>query len=249
MRKSAIALMAIAGVLVGAPSTHAVTLGVAVDGVATNNAIAGSTVTGAANPLATHALNPLGFDAIKYYIPLTSTGTCVYGVSCGTASDSGTGGTVMSMFLEFSPVSTIVPSLLEILFEDLDLINANDPNGFFESIRIFDSGGVPLTDPITTIGGLITGDAGTQQLLSLALGIVSNPFYAELKFAANSSFYGTNTPEYLIATVRDCIVGVDDFCPTQQVVPLPAAFPLFATALGGMGLLGWRRKRKAAAAA
>ncbi len=30
-------------------------------------------------------------------------------------------------------------------------------------------------------------------------------------------------------------------------IPLPAAFPLFATALAGMGLLGWRRKRKAAA--
>jgi hypothetical protein len=27
--------------------------------------------------------------------------------------------------------------------------------------------------------------------------------------------------------------------------PLPAALPLFATALGGLGLLGWRRKRKA----
>ena len=27
--------------------------------------------------------------------------------------------------------------------------------------------------------------------------------------------------------------------------PLPAALPLFATALAGMGLLGWRRKRKA----
>jgi hypothetical protein len=26
--------------------------------------------------------------------------------------------------------------------------------------------------------------------------------------------------------------------------PLPAAFPLFATGLGGLGLLGWRRKRK-----
>jgi hypothetical protein len=30
--------------------------------------------------------------------------------------------------------------------------------------------------------------------------------------------------------------------------PLPAALPLFATALGGLGLLGWRRKRKAQAA-
>ena len=31
--------------------------------------------------------------------------------------------------------------------------------------------------------------------------------------------------------------------------PLPAALPLFATGLGGLGLLGWRRKRKAAALA
>jgi hypothetical protein len=32
-------------------------------------------------------------------------------------------------------------------------------------------------------------------------------------------------------------------------VPLPAAFPLFATGLGAFGLLGWRRKKKAAAIA
>jgi hypothetical protein len=31
--------------------------------------------------------------------------------------------------------------------------------------------------------------------------------------------------------------------------PLPAALPLFATGLGGLGLLGWRRKRKNAAIA
>jgi PEP-CTERM motif len=31
------------------------------------------------------------------------------------------------------------------------------------------------------------------------------------------------------------------------VVPLPATLPLFATGLGALGLLGWRRKKKAAA--
>jgi len=34
-----------------------------------------------------------------------------------------------------------------------------------------------------------------------------------------------------------------------NTTPLPAALPLFATGLGGLGLLGWRRKRKAQAVA
>lgn len=40
-----------------------------------------------------------------------------------------------------------------------------------------------------------------------------------------------------------------DFGPNFQVAtPLPAALPLFATGLTGLGLLGWRRKRKKTAA-
>jgi hypothetical protein len=31
---------------------------------------------------------------------------------------------------------------------------------------------------------------------------------------------------------------------TQNATPLPTALPLFATGLGALGLLGWRRKRK-----
>ena len=34
---------------------------------------------------------------------------------------------------------------------------------------------------------------------------------------------------------------------SDPVVPLPAALPLFATGLGALGLLGWRRKKKAKA--
>jgi probable HAF family extracellular repeat protein len=37
--------------------------------------------------------------------------------------------------------------------------------------------------------------------------------------------------------------------PADPVTPIPSALPLFATGLGAIGLLGWRRKRKAQAVA
>jgi hypothetical protein len=40
---------------------------------------------------------------------------------------------------------------------------------------------------------------------------------------------------------------IDNLQFTTTVTPLPAALPLFATGLGVLGLLGWRRKRKAKA--
>jgi hypothetical protein len=50
-----------------------------------------------------------------------------------------------------------------------------------------------------------------------------------------------------IATISGAGSGAGAFI--VSTVPLPAALPLFATGLGAMGLLGWRRKKKAQAAA
>jgi len=49
--------------------------------------------------------------------------------------------------------------------------------------------------------------------------------------------------------VGDDVVGLDYALFTPAATPLPAALPLFGTALGVGGLLGWRRQRKTAAAA
>jgi hypothetical protein len=48
----------------------------------------------------------------------------------------------------------------------------------------------------------------------------------------------------------DLVSALQDVRPTDLTpTPLPAALPLFATGIGGLGLLGWRRKRKAQAVA
>ena len=44
-------------------------------------------------------------------------------------------------------------------------------------------------------------------------------------------------------------VVIDQTSSPPSITPLPAALPLFATGLGALGLLGWRRKRKFSAIA
>jgi hypothetical protein len=67
----------------------------------------------------------------------------------------------------------------------------------------------------------------------------------------DTSIYTINpaTGTATFVTTEDPAAGlVYGLAPYPADTPLPAAFPLFATGLGGLGLLGWRRKRKSAAA-
>ena len=174
--------------------------------------------------------------AIEYFIPLGNA-SGIYGAGntngnngFGQVSDTGNGGGTLSMFLRFNVANT-GPHELSILFEDLDLVGANDPPGFLENVNVFDENGNSLTgliDDITSI--LVTGDANTIQTAVIALPSVTSPLFLQLDFISSlANGKGRNTPEYLIAAVTP--------------VPIPAALPLFAGALGLFGLFGWRRKR------
>ena len=44
-----------------------------------------------------------------------------------------------------------------------------------------------------------------------------------------------------------CVISGTITVEHPSTVPLPATLPLFVKGLGALGLLGWRRKRKAAA--
>jgi hypothetical protein len=71
-------------------------------------------------------------------------------------------------------------------------------------------------------------------------------------FDFNYAIGDPRVPSNWICQGPDGCLGVPlafqaDFSDSLSQVPLPATLPLFATGLVGLGLLGWRRKRKAGA--
>jgi len=212
-------LLAALGVMCFASTASALPIiGVAVDNFTDKNVVGNTEDRG------------IGDDAIKYYIPLGDT-SCTYGINnCGLVSDSGNGGGVLSMNLMFTPLVTGASSL-SILFEDLDLMGANDPYGFFESVQVFDGSGIGLTGVITDISSsLVIGDKDTQQLLSLDLGILtSDTYFLTLNFQAEYYRDSRNTPEYLIASIN------------QASVPEPSILALLSLGLFGVSVA--RRKK------
>lgn len=213
-KKSRILLAALSALCFASTASALPIIGVAVDDFTTPVSVGN-----------TEYRTALGGDAIEYYIPLGNT-DCTYGIgTCGTVSDSGDGGGILSMNLMFTPVE-MVASSLSILFEDLDLIDANDPYGFFESVQLFDSTGTALTEKVTDISSsLVTGNKTTQQLLSLDLGILtSDTYFATLKFDADYYRSGRNTAEYLIASIE------------QASVPEPSILALLGLGLFGIGV-------------
>jgi hypothetical protein len=122
-----------------------------------------------------------------------------------------------------------------------------------ELSQLFTDAGIPNGE-VAAVESLILllGNTSVFEELIYTQGIIGDPYswepdyYAQRgllllinnSWAASSnnggvpkSQYSSNTGSFLVAT------------------PLPAALPLFATGLGALGLLGWRRKRKASAAA
>jgi hypothetical protein len=67
-------------------------------------------------------------------------------------------------------------------------------------------------------------------------------------FSAGSILFGIGVSS-TTAGGQIITADYDNLDITINQTPLPAALPLFATGIGGLGLLGWRRKRKAQAVA
>jgi len=124
-------------------------------------------------------------------------------------------------------------------------ISAADPlssPGDIFHVSVFDQNNVLLGDATGSINFSGVGGFGP----SLSSNLTTPSFY--VIFSALSGSY-----EILQAIEAGGFydsTSVYDRAPTLSAIaatPLPAALPLFATGLGALGLLGWRRKRKNAA--
>jgi hypothetical protein len=107
----------------------------------------------------------------------------------------------------------------------------------FGALDLFGTcGGVSLAPGGTCIGHVnITVDNGAGE---------TDADTGVTKIFAEFTFSGLNTGELSTGGLFTTITVTD-----PAITPLPAALPLFGTGLGALGLLGWRRKRKAQAVA
>jgi hypothetical protein len=105
------------------------------------------------------------------------------------------------------------------------------------------SGTCTTTAPCSPVGSHDTtagygGPIGYFGNISAALDSGTVFFYGGLAPGA-STVFALELPASILS-----VTGINNVSTT----PIPAALPLFASGLGGLGLLGWRRKRKKAAA-
>ena len=142
----------------------------------------------------------------------------------GTTSSGAFGGDVMALTfnVDFSDAGLLLPDTSGLRFGDLILANF--------------TGALAPLDGLTVRQFL--GDMNT--LLSGGSSIVTIADLGTTLSDLNASFFEGS----VLPFAQDHLDA-----PEVLAVPLPATLPLFATGLVGLGLLGWRRKRKAQAAA
>jgi hypothetical protein len=113
-----------------------------------------------------------------------------------------------------------------------------DYNGsFFDSLVTSPSGKLNLADwAIFPISG---------QLLSLSFALSDLSLGSFVAHGSETVYSGLCFLNSFVCGTRQIVAGTVNAVTTT---PIPAALPLLATALGGMGFMGWRRKRQQAAA-
>ena len=164
--------------------------------------------------------------ATTYYFEFTNTLGTGGGEIAGTVTGELDGSVSGSTFTATGVFIDSYPSGLELGTSQLSG-TATAQNSF-----PLDSSGNIISSDAEFLSENVSGGAGGNDL---CINVCSSPYNTELRNVFSGLFVATNEAV--------------TFSDAPFATPIPAALPLFAGGLGAMGLLGWRRKRKAAAAA
>jgi len=116
-------------------------------------------------------------------------------------------------------------------------MSANGPNLYINS-----QSSLYLVNTSTGVGSLV-GSSGSAQFGTMVY--IDGVYYAGT--ATNAPYKVVTFDPNTAAVLTSQDSNSDIFWGLAPVVtPLPAALPLFATGLGALGLLGWKRRRRAA---
>lgn len=172
----------------------------------------------------------------------------------GTTTPSGGGTTAPTPWVEVT-VDELTTTTASVEFS----FGSNVPapvginvSGAYEVTSITNSGTgngatLPCTDPGTCSGGN-TSHAGsfnfetsavTSSTITIDITATGGNTWADAAAVLTANTDGWEAADNMAGTPQD--LGY------YSATPLPAALPLFFTGLGGLGLLGWRRKRQAQA--
>jgi hypothetical protein len=146
------------------------------------------------------------------------------------------GGTATGSFTMDLTTNTLVSSSIFTSFKNIVFVGGDYNGSFFDSFNASPAASLRLADwaifPIS--GQLLTLNFALSDLsLASFVAAGSEKVYSAFCFL-NGFVCGTRT---IVAGTINAVA----------TTPIPAALPLLATALGGMGFMGWRRKRQQAA--
>ena len=149
-----------------------------------------------------------------------------------------------SFTITFDPTQTYTDSTTGISLNSLN-IALDSALSFDYSPNAYTADGSNYAAGELVVGGSSDGagnvllESGNADFYLQILTVTTTPAFYQLGYVTSDGSY--------FYSALGSTGGSVSFTPVSTT-PLPAALPLFATGVGAMGLFGWRRKRKNAAA-